>query len=349
METLFQWSRSGTLPGKDVLPRGFIWATLALSLLPSLLVILVAGAAGNRWEVSHAYEALPNVLFDSGNGLLLTGPVFYNLWMIFGIASAMIISCLAFADYYVRKEISTPIIGSALLCAALYDVFYFVLFSNQTGFSTESGDQIYQSWFISRVLHSSLLLTGTAFYLGIRDKSSRNARQKKALLYRILFIFTVMLAAAIYLTGTDMAGIIRKDAVLTHPLALIPLVIYLAWTALIFPASNRNHSSVFTKMLLLSVIPALLAQCFIATHSDTYDSLFNLAYFLRAVNYTVPLLGISISYMDTIRNEKKVIEQLDSEIKERIHGQQILEKREALLASAEEIAGLGSWEFDTET
>ncbi len=314
-----------------------------------MLVVLVAGTAGNRWEVSHAYEALPNVLFDGGNGLLLTGPVFYNLWMIFGIASAMIISCLAFADYYVRKEISTPIIGSALLCAALYDMFYFVLFSNQTGFSSGTGDQIYQSWFISRVLHSSLLLTGTAFYLGIRHKGSQSAGQKKALLYRILLIFALMLGAAIYFTGTDMAGLIRKEAVLTHPLALIPLVIYLAWTAMIFPASNRNQPSVFTKMLLLSVIPAVLAQCFIATHSDTYDSLFNLAYFLRAVNYTVPLLGISISYMDTIRNEKKVIEQLDSEIKERIHGQQILEKREALLASAEEIAGLGSWEFDTET
>ncbi|HEY1005549.1 MAG TPA: ATP-binding protein [Sphingobacteriaceae bacterium] len=346
MEAAFQWiSKSGPSPAGKALPRGFVRATLVLSLAPSLLVVLVtAGHSG-----SPAHPAVPNVLLDAGRGFLFTGPVFYNLWMIFGIASAMIISCLSFADYYVRKEISTPVIGSALLCTALYDMFYFVLYSNQTASPGSFNDEIYQSWFISRVLHSALLVAGTAFYLGIRDKGARNAKQKHAQLYRIILFFILLLAAAIYLTGKDLNSVVRKDAFLTHPLALIPLVLYLLWTGLILPESVRRHPTIFTRMLLLSAIPAILAQGFMATHSHTFDSLFNMAYFLRALNYTIPLFGISISYMDTIRNEKKVIEQLDSEIKERIRGQQILEKREALLASAEQIAGLGSWEFDTES
>ncbi|HEY0898816.1 MAG TPA: ATP-binding protein, partial [Sphingobacteriaceae bacterium] len=279
------------------------------------------------------------------------GPVFYNLWMIFGIASAIIVSCLAFADYYVKKDIATPIIGTALLCAALFDAFYFITYSNQTQLTDNLSEQINLRWFISRILHSSLLILGTLFYLGVRKKDTLSDSKKQALLIRITVFFGILLAIAIYFTGqgNSFTPVVLPHSLITHPLALIPLVMYLIWGMLILPAFIKQNNSIFSKMLVLSMIPAILAQCFMATHQHAYDSLFNIAYFLRAVNYIVPLFGIGMNYMDTIRNEKKVIEQLDSEIKERIHAQQVLEKREALLASAERIAGLGSWEFDTES
>jgi PAS domain S-box-containing protein len=86
-----------------------------------------------------------------------------------------------------------------------------------------------------------------------------------------------------------------------------------------------------------------------AIYQQPYDSFFNAAYFLRFINYLIPLLGISLNYIDTSRKEHRIIERLDNEIRERVHIQKDLERREALLATAEEIAHLGSWEFDTLT
>jgi len=352
LETFFQWiSKGERLPDKYNLPTGFIWATLALSVIPSFLVLAGIGLARNPTGGTSFATGLPTNFFDPQSGMLMTGPVFYNLWMIFGIASAVIVSCLAFADYYVKKDIATPIIGTALLCAALFDAFYFITYSNQTEVTDNLNVQINLRWFISRILHSSLLICGTLFYLSIRRKEELSDAQKKALLIRITLLFGILLAVAIYFTGKEnrFTPLIQSHSFITHPLALIPLILYLVWGILILPAFIKQNPSVFSKMLVLSIVPAILAQCFMATHQHAYDSLFNVAYFLRAVNYIVPLFGIGMNYMDTIRNEKKVIEQLDSEIRERIHAQQVLEKREALLASAEKIAGLGSWEFDTES
>lgn len=339
MEALFQWISKEEPAAKSVLPKGFIWATLALSIIPSILVLLGPAIVG--WTAGTDLSA---------SAAIMTGPLFYNLWMVFGIATAMIVSCLAFADYYVKKEISTAIIGLALLTAALYDAFYFVLYSNESAVQGDLGDQIYLSWFISRVLHSMLLLLGTLLYLGIRPKNKFADKQKRSLLIKTSFLFAIMLIGAVLLTRENPYIPYRLiNSFLTHPLALIPLVIYLGWGLLILPAFLKQNSSVFSKVLVLSIVPAVIAQCLMATHQYSFDSRFNIAYFLGAVNYIVPLFGISMNYMNTIRNEKRIIEQLDNEVNERIQAQQILEKREALLASAEQIAGLGSWEFDTET
>lgn len=344
---VIQWlSKGEPLQNKFNLPKGVLWTTLALSIIPSILVVGGISIAGENWTILPPKNPVTTNIIDPDTGMLMMGQVFYNIWVIFGIASALIVGILAFVDYHVKKDISTPIVGSALLCTGLYDAYFLLISSQKIDL-----DALYSSWFISRMLHATLLVLGTWYFLSIKRKNMRNVKQKNTLLTRIIVLFALLLFLAVYATGSEqrISPLVATNTFITHPFEFIPLTIYLLWGFFILPKFISRYPSIFSRMLILSVIPAAFAQSFMAAHYHTFDSLFNIAHFLRAINYIVPLFGISMNYIETIRNEKKIIERLDNEMKERMDAQQILEKREALLASAEKIAGLGSWEFDVDT
>lgn len=344
---VIQWlSKGEPLQNKFNLPKGVLWTTLALSIIPSILVVAGISIGGGNWTLLPPKDPVSTNLVDPETGMLMMGQVFYNIWVIFGIAAALIVGVLAFVDYHVKKDISTPIVGSALLCTGLYDAYSLLFSGQQTGLH-----MLYSNWFISRMLHAVLLVLGTWYFLYIKRKKMRNTKQKNGLLIRVIIIFATLLFLSVYVTGNkqQFSPSVATDTFITHPFEFIPLIIYILWGFFILPKFIDRYPSIFARMLVLSVIPAAFAQSFMAAHHHTFDSLFNIAHFLRAINYIVPLFGISMNYIETIKNEKKIIERLDSEMKERLDAQQVLEKREALLASAERIAGLGSWEYDVDT
>ncbi|WP_199117201.1 PAS domain-containing protein [Pedobacter sp. ASV28] len=111
---------------------------------------------------------------------------------------------------------------------------------------------------------------------------------------------------------------------------------------------QRFHG-VFSKLLVLSIAPLFLAQLFMALSSQAFDSYFNAAHYLRFISYIVPLVGIVLNYVETVRNEQRMIAKLDVEIREKQAIAANLSEREDLLANAERISHLGSWELNIKT
>ena len=83
-------------------------------------------------------------------------------------------------------------------------------------------------------------------------------------------------------------------------------------------------------MLVLSIIPAVFAQVFMAIYRQPFDPLFNLAYFFHFLSCLVPLAGICMNYIETNRTEKQIINRLNKEVRERVEIQRSLEKRETM-------------------
>ncbi|MBC7915056.1 MAG: PAS domain-containing protein, partial [Pyrinomonadaceae bacterium] len=275
----------------------------------------------------------------------------YNIWLIFGISAAVITCALSFVDFIVKKDISTPIVGGTLICVALYEAFFLLSDNNFIQVSSSSANDTYLKWFISRLLHAVLLAGSIWYYISIDKKRIRGLDQKKRSLSGLLAVFFLILLCAIPLTlyNNQINILVNFNNFITHPFELGILAIYLVLALWFLPYFLIRFPSLFTRMLILSIIPAAFAHIFMAIYQQPYDSFFNAAYFLRFLNYLIPLLGISMNYIDTSRKENKIIARLDNEIRERVHIQKDLERREALLATAEEIAHLGSWEFDTVT
>jgi len=275
------------------------------------------------------------------------GMIFFTIWLIAGVTVALITSALSFIDFFVKRSLSTTVVGGGALAMGIYELFYFFIGLQEHS----SAIDIYSRWFISRTLHL-VLIFGAIFYFSFsRIKIIRNPFNKKWRLLAFHVCNIVALSSAViftYLLEDNFMWDIKVGA-LKHPFELTIIASYLIFGIFILPAFLRRFPSVFANLMGLSIIPAVLSSLLMAFHSQPFDTLFNTAYFLRIIQYLMPLLGIGLNYIDSSNKERRTLKQLHIEIRERIHAQQKLKQRETLLASAEKIAHLGSWNYDPDT
>ena len=241
------------------LPPQFIWSVLGICIMPVAFVIPEIYSGNIDTPASVGLHP----------GAWSTQYLLYNIWLIFGISAAIITCGLSIVDFVVKKDISTPIVGGALFCVALYE----------------------------------------SFFLSIDKKNIRSLEQKRSSLAGLSVIFVIALSLAIPFTffPQEIDVLVNIDNFITHPFELGILVIYLIQAFWFLPYFLIRFPSLFTRIMVLSVIPAAFSQLFMAIYQQPYDSFFNAAYFLRFINYLIHLLGISMNYIDTSRNEKNII------------------------------------------
>lgn len=279
-----------------------------------------------------------------------------NVWTTFGIAAALFTGILAFIDYFIRKELTITLFGFALFISAILDVYY-LLILNENNMPLNRGHDFSQNfyfiWLVNRLFYSLTLLLGTIFYLRIKAKNLRTNEQKTKIITRTAIVSVLSCIACILLiSNTDLIlrdKIVFDQMVQIDILSFLPLVFLFVWAAFYLPKFMQRFHGVFSKLLVLSIAPLFLAQLFMALSSQAFDSYFNAAHYLRFISYIVPLVGIVLNYVETVRNEQRMIAKLDVEIREKQAIAANLSEREDLLANAERISHLGSWELNIKT
>jgi PAS domain S-box-containing protein len=277
------------------------------------------------------------------------GKAFFEIWLTLGIAAAIITGAISYIDYYVKREISTPLVGMILVFIGLIDAFELLIANKVIFVKLDYISSIYATWLASRIVFSVLLAFSTFYFIFIDKRVLRGMPKKNGMLIRAGVIYLLATAATIAcFLIFDPAFLDSKfNNVLNFE--AIPIGVLLLWALLILPYFHLRFPSIFSRMLVLSAIPGLCAELAMCLHVQPFDTFFNIAYFLRFFSYVIPLAGISMNYIETITKEKNIVYRLDSEIHERLAAQKQLEKREALLANAERIAHMGSWEYNTLT
>lgn len=280
-------------------------------------------------------------------------PNFYtSFWTTFGIAAAFFTGILAFIDYNIRKEITITLFGITLFISAILDAYY-LLILNENALVKDISDNLYFIWWTNRIFYSLTLLIGTVVYLKIKAKNLRTEEQKRKIIYKTAtFCILAGITCVMIIANTD--AILQRKQVLNQIsqidlLSFLPLVFLFVWAAFYLPKFMLRFHSIFSKLLILSIAPLFLAQLFMALSTVAFDAYYNAAHYLRFLSYLVPLAGIILNYIETVRNEQRIIARLDVEVKEKQALTANLIEREALLANAEKISKLGSWELDIET
>ena len=272
-----------------------------------------------------------------------------NIWTIFGIATALFAGILAYIDYTIRKELTITLFGATLFISAILDGYYLLILNENTTLAQHT-DHLYFIWWVNRVFYSLTLLIGTAVYLKIKAKNLRTIEQKNRIIWRTAVI-SILAGVTCVIVMANTAIILPQKQVLKsfgdiNFFSFFPLIFLFFWTVYFLPKFMSRFHSIFSKMLILSIVPLFLTQLFMALSVTAFDSYFNAAHYLRFVSYFVPLAGIILNYVATIRNEQRMIAKLDQEVKVSALLSVNLQEREALLANAEHIANLGSWELD---
>lgn len=307
----------------------FFALTLGLCVLPSLFNLFKIDFGSKVHVVDYSSLAgLPSNIQENRIVELLNGRFIQVILVAFSIPIAFLTIILAFVDYRIKKDFSTPIVGVALFCAGLLDIFYMLTVA---GLIPLEGDQNIISeftWLISRTFHALILILGTGIFLLFFSKNEeKNQSLSENLIFYIsaIFILLSLLTINVLLSLKTVPELYYPNFFISRPFDTIPIILYILSGAFVFPAFYKQYPSIFSQTLILSLIPAIFSQIHMALSSNPLqDNHFNIAHFLQIVTYLIPFLGLSLNYLQTHRNELQMITVLDYEIRERTIAEELI-------------------------
>jgi signal transduction histidine kinase len=147
-------------------------------------------------------------------------------------------------------------------------------------------------------------------------ESQRNSR--KFLTYISTIFIGLTLLTVVLLLNTNVTSSAYPFRNIARPYDLLPLALYVFCAFYLFPKFYKQHPSVFAQTLLLSLIPAIVTQLYMSFGSrELFDNSFNIAHFLTAFTYFIPFIGLGFNYLQSHKNEKRIINELHREAAEK--------------------------------
>lgn len=317
------------LDRKYHIPDKFIWIISGVCLTPLLLNIFGIDFGFIQGTIDP-YLATEFTQVEKSKGIreILNGRYVHLIFVSVSIVIAFLTALLALVDYKINKEISTPIVGTALLCSGLFETFHLLVSTNLIRLEEQNYFFTSYTWFFSRVFHAGILILGSGLFLMInKSRHESVAKQYKRSIFSIALLF-------ILITFCLIAFLIYKqqEAAFAYPFRntaksfdLLPLLMYIFLAAVMLPRFYSRYPSTFSKTLLLSTIPAIAGQLYMTFGSvELYDNSFNISHFMMAVAFFIPFTGLVLNYIETHKNEKNIITLLHQEFKERKEAENIL-------------------------
>ncbi|MBL4851869.1 MAG: hypothetical protein JKY90_06275 [Gammaproteobacteria bacterium] len=280
------------------LPRWMLFGIVIVCVLPFLL---------NTLGIDFASPA--KVLDLSTAGALspahLTDALFYQLngafthalleWAAFSIAIFTFV--LAFSHYRITGNITTPIIGFALLCAGCMDAFHTLAATRLIEALAENNSLVPFTWAISRVFNASIMVLGISFLL-LSNINKIKSQFSYFVVVSLVFVLVAYLVIDYAATHAQLPQTMFPDAAITRPWDVAPLLLFLIAGLYIYPRFYKKNPSLFAHALVLSAIPQVVVEIHMAFGSTAlFDNHFNIAHFLKIIAYAVPFSGLVLDYI----------------------------------------------------
>lgn len=331
------------------IPMGYFWAIFIICIIPTLMAILGVDISYNDYRIISFSKITQSISTE-----LILGRTFTTIWIIFGISVGIFTCILTLIDFKVKREIAAPIIGLLMVSVSVFDMAQLLVILGAIRVKLSLDQAIYLSWFMSRVLHASLLIIASIVILGSKSDKQQSATpiQKIKQIRKLGWLFallTAILVVILFNISSIPDAFINRDAFFTHPFELVSIILFLIWGGFLMPKVLRIDDGIFFQMLILSMIPAIFSDAHMAVFFKNFDVEYNFAQFLKFFTYIVPLLGISLNYSRNISKQHQMNMILDNEIKAKEKVQKDLERRQGLLQNAEKLANMGSWDLDVES
>ncbi|AFY39507.1 integral membrane sensor signal transduction histidine kinase [[Leptolyngbya] sp. PCC 7376] len=336
------------LSKKVRLPKFLIWAVWSICLIPSLLNLL---------GVSFASEQLPyqpeqftaqtpiDVLYFT-----LTGSFTHTILEWSAVCAAIFTVILAFIHFRLQRDVTTPVIGVALLCSGVMDAFHTLAASRLVEAVADNQDLIPFTWAICRMANILLTLLGVSIFLILKPEKWQRSIY---IILGISVLFCVLSYGVIDLAATSqhLPKTTYPDALFTRPWDVVPLYLFLFAGVFIYPRFYQQYPSIFSHSLIISTIPNTMTQLHMSFGSTAlFDNHFNIAHFLKIITYVVPLAGLICDYYWTY----KEVDSVNRDLNLRIQAQEetaaaLLDSENLLLTKNQELEDAFSSLQETQT
>ena len=284
------------------LPRSLTYGVVLICIAPFLLNLLGIDFASR--PISELPEAvqIPGYVSIEAQFTDFSGAFIHTLleWSAFCIAA--FVTFLAFSHYKASGNVTAPIIGIAFFTAGAMDAFHTLAANSLITVFADNKDLVQITWAASRLSNALIMIVGVSLLL-LRNEENK-AGSEKGLILGSSIVFSIMAYVVIQIsaTTTSLPLTILPDAIITRPYDTVPLVLFTISGLFLYPLLYRRYPSLLSHALLISVVPQLATQLHMSFGSTAlFDNHFNIAHFLKAVAYAVPLAGLSLDFIETHR------------------------------------------------
>jgi two-component system, NtrC family, sensor kinase len=307
-------------------PRVALWATVVVAVLSVAPYLLHAAGLnfathGRHLDLARAATLKPHELDDLLHRIL-AGAFVHTILEWTAVAAAFFTAMMAFVHYHSRPSLATPIIGLALLCSGVTDAFHTLAADRLIQATADNRVCIPFTWVISRAFNGGIIVLGAVVSL-VLARRGQDPRAPRAWEFRAIMgtglVFALISYGLIHYSAasSNLPQVAFPDALIRRPWDVGPLVIYVIALTLILPRFYRNHPSVFSGALLVSMLPAIAAQLHMAFGSAAlFDAHFHLAHALKVLSYAVPLGGLFYDYDQLQRSNRELAAGLVKKIEE---------------------------------
>ena len=246
----------------------------------------------------------------------LAGGIWHTLLEVGAITIAFGTAILSFAHYRVEKNLIVPFVGVTLLCAGFMDAFHTFAAARLIESTAPNSQLIPFTWAEARLFNSITFALGALALVFLKPKQSLHVPMLVGVTVVLLLVSGVIISMTA--TSESLPQSMFADSLFARPYDIVPLVIYVILGLFIFPALYRKHPCIFAATLILSMVPQVLAQVYMAFFSSKlFDNGFMVGHTLKMVAYAIPCLGIILDYVG-IAKKSQFLTQSMGQVQEEI-------------------------------
>ncbi len=290
-------------------PRGWTWIVVGTTALPA--VCNLCGVQFSASDINFSIAAYQIATPQERTDMLyraVEGTFVHSLLEWTAASVAMLTAVLACVHYSLRKDLMTPIIGTALCFAGMIDVFHTLAGMHLIGSVADPAEFEPFTWTISRFFHATILVLGTAPLAFRRSPESPQHGVRFIALSAVLFGLAAYALIIICASVPVLPRAVQATPILKRPWALLPLGMYLLAGGITLPRLYRRYPSLFARGLQVSVIPHVVSQLYAAfDYTHPFDNGANVASFLKIVGYCVPLAGLMFDYANASKAQAQLV------------------------------------------
>lgn len=233
----------------------------------------------------------------------LAGGIWHTLLEVGAITIAFGTAILSFAHYRVEKNLIVPFVGITLLCAGFMDAFHTFAAARLIESTAPNSQLIPFTWAEARLFNSITFVLGALALVFMKPKQSLHVPMLVGVTVFLLLVSGIIISMTA--TSESLPQSMFADSFFARPYDIVPLVIYVILGLVVFPALYRKHPCIFAATLIVSMVPQVLAQIYMAFFSTKlFDNGFMVGHTLKMVAYAIPCLGIILDYVSIAKKSQ---------------------------------------------
>jgi signal transduction histidine kinase/CheY-like chemotaxis protein len=216
-------------------------------------------------------------------------------WTAFAIAGVTVV--LALIRSRISGDSMTAVIGLAVFAAGCLDLFHILAADGLISSVADDASLASFSWALSRLVGGSILVVAVGLALANGGSADWDGGRFVPVV-GIGFAVVAYGAMRVCLSADSLPRTVFAEAWITRPWDVASFVVFAIPGTMTFIAWHRRRRTPFSKALVISLVPQVAAQAFMAFGpAEPLNAWVTAAHVTKVVAYAVPLCGLGLEFV----------------------------------------------------